>query len=68
MNKVYIATFKGIHPVGASGYVVAPDRERATVLLNIELEARGLESICSTDLALVDLVKEHAVILTDGDY
>lgn len=53
MNHVYVS---------ASGYAVAPNRERATVLLNMELVSRGLEPIDATDMSRVDMRHEHATI------
>lgn len=66
--KVFTCVDHDAHwPVGVASLVVAEDKEKAYYLLAIQLTDNGL-STTSFTLQEVDLSKEQAIILHDGNY
>lgn len=69
--KVYTCNnFRGHHPVGTAAVVVAPNRVRAEVLLELELERIGLPQPRHFQLDLIELPSDYegVSILNNGDY
>ena len=74
--KVFTCTkFEGhrFWPAGTSAVIVARDRRHARRLMNIKAHEQGLPIHQGIPLELddfeeVDLTKEQAIILQDGDY
>lgn len=67
--KVYtIKGFRGHYPVGTAAIVVAENLDRATELINHELDSEGLPPIHTDELTEVDLSEESVDLLCNGDY
>lgn len=62
-------TFEGVYPTCTAALIVAESKERATELLNAELESNGLEGdVNPRDVWLTTTDKEQVILLSDGEY
>lgn len=72
MSKLRVYTcknFKGVNPVGVAAVVVAEDAIHAALLLEKELEERGLkQKVKPSQMKPVINVTPNCEILNDGDY
>lgn len=70
MNVYTNTLFDGFWPVGVAAIVVATSPEEAALLLEIELQERGLppQTIDPAGFVLVDMHDPAAIILKDGQY
>jgi len=66
MKVFYSNDFTGIWPVGTSAVVVAPDEENANRMLSDELGRIGMRF--DGTLVEIDVGKQHAIVLQDGNY
>ena len=61
--------FTGHYPVGTAAVIVAESEPMARALLDEELRRQGLQyQVTRLTLLELDLGREQAVILRDGDY
>lgn len=68
--KIWINNqFEGNYPVGTAAVVIAADADKAAMMLNDDLEARGLPRSAKTeDFRRVNPRKAAVCVLCDGDY
>lgn len=66
--KAYSFKFAGHYPVGACGVVVSTSKASAIKVVNAELERNGFAHINKDELVQIDMTKEEATILLNGDY
>ena len=68
-NRIFVCTDHDGHwPVPVASVVIATDVEMAADLLDVQLEAHGLQTRKRSPYTLKELTGPGATILSDGEY
>ncbi len=69
--RLYTCTDHDVHwPVGGASIVIAPNEEMAYELLDKALQEKGLKGRADDPYTLleIDIARQQAIVLRDGDY